>query len=260
LAPPPQKMTKPDLQIPVDPVEGRSGIPKPEVAAPAPQKPVDRLDHLGKRQLDGSARQSAQPFPHAVQGLGRGHELEIPPARHEPTAITATGKAQKVQALPRYAQVHRPGFVPVLEPELRLQLGLAAQLPSQQGDFQGQTGLRFKPFFRRGASAQAGFPPLMKTRSKSCPLAPRGLAASSLLWAGPTPGQDRKAGYGFPAPFELGLPVALPALPGLPGSLTILRIPAATTPDGPTPCSCYPLAPIAGFPTSWEGRRRHDLY
>jgi len=40
------------------------------------------------------------------------------------------------------------------------------------------------------------------------------------------------AGYGFPAPFGLGLPVALPALPGLPGSLTILWIHAASNHPG----------------------------
>jgi len=33
-------------------------------------------------------------------------------------------------------------------------------------------------------------------------------------------------------------------------------MPPPTTPDGPTPRSCYPLAPVAGFPISWEGRRR----
>jgi len=107
-------------------------------------------------------------------------------------------------------------------------LGLTAQFPSQKRGFQD----RRDPFFRRGHFVQAVLPLLMKTRSKSCPLAPRGLAASSLLWAGPTPGQDRKAGYGFPAPFGLGLPVALPALPGLPGSLTVLWIHAASNHPG----------------------------
>ena len=107
-------------------------------------------------------------------------------------------------------------------------LGLTAQFPSQKRGFQDQRD----PFFRRGHYVQAVLPPLMKTRSKSCPLAPRGLAASTLLWAGPTPGQDRKAGYGFPAPFGLGLPVALPALPGLPGSLTVLWIHAASNHPG----------------------------
>ena len=32
-------------------------------------------------------------------------------------------------------------------------------------------------------------------------------------------------------------------------------MPPPTTPDGPVPRSCYPLAPVAGFPISWEGRR-----
>ena len=36
-------------------------------------------------------------------------------------------------------------------------------------------------------------------------------------------------------------------------------VPPPTTPDGPAPRSCYPLAPVAGFPISWEGRRRQDL-
>ena len=67
-------------------------------------------------------------------------------------------------------------------------LGLTAQFPSPKRGFQDQRD----PFFRRGHYVQAVLPPLMKTRAKSCPLAPRGLAASSLLWAGPAPGQDRK--------------------------------------------------------------------
>jgi len=37
-------------------------------------------------------------------------------------------------------------------------------------------------------------------------------------------------------------------------------MPPPTTPDGPAPRSCYPMAPVAGFPISWEGRRRQDLY
>jgi len=46
------------------------------------------------------------------------------------------------------------------------------------------------------AKAEAGCPLLMKTGSKSCPLAPRGLAASTLLRANPAPSQARQAGYG----------------------------------------------------------------
>ena len=72
----------------------------------------------------------------------------------------------------------------------------------------------------------------MKTRSKSCPLAPRVVTASTLLWAGPTPGQDRKAGYEFPASFGVQLPAALPVLPGLPGSLAVLWIRAASNHPG----------------------------
>jgi hypothetical protein len=82
--------------------------------------------------------------------------------------------------------------------ELRFLLGLMAQFPAQLRNFQGQTGFRFKPFVRSGTIAQAVFPLLLKTRSKSCPLVPWGLAASSLLRAGPTPGQNRMAGYVFP--------------------------------------------------------------
>jgi hypothetical protein len=107
-------------------------------------------------------------------------------------------------------------------------LGLTAQFPSQKRGFQDQ---RY-PFFRRGHYVQAVLPLLMKTRSKSCPLAPRGLAASTLLWAGPTPGRNGKAGYGFPASLGLGLPAALPVPPGLPGSLTILWIRAASNHPG----------------------------
>jgi hypothetical protein len=107
-------------------------------------------------------------------------------------------------------------------------LGLTAQFPSQKRGFQDQKD----PFFRNGTYVQAVLPPLMKTRSKSCPLAPRGLAASSLLWAGPTPGQDRKASYVFPASLGLGLPAALPVLPGLPGSLAVLWIHAASKHPG----------------------------
>ena len=59
-------------------------------------------------------------------------------------------------------------------------LGLTAQFPAQLRNFQGQTGFRFDSFFRRGTLVQAAFPLLLKTRSKSCPLAPRGLAASRL--------------------------------------------------------------------------------
>jgi hypothetical protein len=108
--------------------------------------------------------------------------------------------------------------------ELRFLLGLIAQFPAQLRNFQGHTGFRFDQFFRRGTIVQAVFPLLLKTRSKSCPLAPRGLAASTLLWAGPTPGQNRKASYVFLDSLGLGLPAALPVLPGLPGSLTILWI------------------------------------
>ena len=128
-------------------------------------------------------------------------------------------------------------------------LGLTAQFSSQKRGFQDQ---RY-PFFRRGHFVQAVLPFLMKTRSKSCPLAPRGLAAvQRTLWAGPTPGQDRKAGYGFPAPFGLGLPVALPALPGLPGSLTILWIHATSNHPG-RPAATLLLSHGAG------GRLPHKL-
>jgi hypothetical protein len=113
-----------------------------------------------------------------------------------------------------------------------LLLGLTAQFPAQLRNFQGHTGFRFEPFFRRGTIVQAEFPLLLKTRSKSCPLAPRGLAVSWLLWAGPTPGQNRSAGYVFPASFGHGLPVALPFLPGLPGSPTVLWIHAASNHPG----------------------------
>ena len=113
-----------------------------------------------------------------------------------------------------------------------LLLGLTAQFPAQLRNYQGHTGFRFEPFFRRGTFVQAEFPLLLKTRSKSCPLAPRELAASLLLWAGPTPDQDSKAGYEFPAPFGLRLPAALPVLPGLPGSPTVLWIHAASKHPG----------------------------
>jgi hypothetical protein len=116
--------------------------------------------------------------------------------------------------------------------ELRFSLGLMAQFPAQLRNFQGHTGFRFDHFFRRGTIVQAVFPLLLKTRSKSCPLAPRGLAASWLLWAGPTPGQDSKTGYGFPASLGLGLPAALPVLPGLPGSPAVLWIHAASIHPG----------------------------
>ena len=111
-------------------------------------------------------------------------------------------------------------------------LGHTAQFPARLGNFQGQTGFQFGPFFRRGTIVQAAFPLLLKTRSKSCPLAPRRLAASTLLWAGPTPGQSRMAGYVFPASLGLGLPAALPVLPGLPGSLAVLWIHAASIHPG----------------------------
>ncbi len=115
---------------------------------------------------------------------------------------------------------------------VRFLLGLTAQFPAQLRNFRGQTRFRFEPFFRTGTIVQAVFPLLLKTRSKSCPLAPRGLAASWLLWAGPTPGQNRMASYVFPASLGLGLPAALPVLPGLPGSLTILWIHAASIHPG----------------------------
>jgi hypothetical protein len=99
-------------------------------------------------------------------------------------------------------------------------------------NFQGQTGCRFEPLFRSGTIVQAVFPLLLKTRSKPCPLAPRGLAASRLLWAGPTPGQNRMAGYVLPTSFGHGLPAALPVLPVLPGSPAVLWIHAASIPPG----------------------------
>jgi len=137
-------------------------------------------------------------------------------------------------------------------PELRLQFGLTAQFPSQVRKLRGHTGFRFKPFFRSGTLVQAAFSPLTKTRSKSCPLAPRGLAASTLLWAGPTPGRSRMAGYGFPTSFEQGLPVALPVLPGLPGSPTVLWIHAASNHPG-RPGATLLLSHGAG------GRLPHNL-
>ena len=139
-----------------------------------------------------------------------------------------------------------------LEPELRLQLGLTAQFPSPQGDFQGQTGLRFKPFFRNGTSAQAGFPPLMKTRSKSCPLAPRGLTAAALLWAGPTPGRNGQAGDGFPTPPWVRATGCPTRSAGLPGSPAVLWIHAASNHPG-RPGATLLLSPGAG------GRLPHQL-
>lgn len=101
----------------------------------------------------------------------------------------------------------------------------------------------------------------MKTRSKSCPLAPRGLAASSLLWAGPTPGQNRVASYGFLAPFGLELPVALPIMPGLPGSLAVLWIHAASKHPG-RPSITLLLSNDAGgrLPQPFEGSPSASKY
>jgi len=113
LAPRPQKTTKADLQIPIDLAEGRTGVAKTELAAPASQKPVDPPHYLRKRQVDFSARQPTQPLPHSIQRFGRGNYVQIPPASHEPTAIKAKGKTQKIQALPFLAQVDNPSLFPV---------------------------------------------------------------------------------------------------------------------------------------------------
>jgi len=137
-------------------------------------------------------------------------------------------------------------------------LGIMAQFPSQKRDFHDPQG----PFFRRGTfSVQAALPPLMKTRSKSCPFAPRGLAASSLLWASPTPGQNRSAGYGFPTAVGLELPVALPVLPGLPGSPAVLWIHAASKHPG-RPSITLLLSDDAGgrLPHPFEGSPSANKY
>jgi len=100
LAPCPQQATKPDLQKPVDLLEGPTGVAKAEAAAPTTQKPVDPPDHRRGRQPDICARQPTPPLPDAIQRPGRRHDVEIPPTDHEPAAIITKGTARKSRLSP----------------------------------------------------------------------------------------------------------------------------------------------------------------
>jgi len=104
---------------------------------------------------------------------------------------------------------------------------------------------------------QAALHSLLVAHSQSRPFAPRGLAASSLLWACPTSDRSRAAAYDFAATVERGLRLPTPA--DLPGSLTLPCVRATPNHPGP-PCACtrslcrerHPGIPSSGLPHRYQ--------
>src|SRR5450759_2229828 len=95
-------------------------------------------------------------------------------------------------------------IVQSVKPELRLLLGLLAQLLSQQREFVwGSVSTRLflqgfdkLPFFRNRIFVQAVLLPSYSSNvSSEAPWLHGRYPASSLLWASPTPGQNRSLGY-----------------------------------------------------------------
>ncbi len=146
---------------------------------------------------------------------------------------------------------------------VRFLLGLVAQFLPQEGDFRAQAKLLPCPFsrsVRQTCVLQAELPPLSETRSKSCPFAPRELprfnTTMSRSDSRPEPHrglciplQRLDSGYLLPCPSRRASQVPW---------LSLEYMPSPNTPGGPTQRSCYPIAPVAGFPINLEGRHRQS--
>src|SRR5664280_2424874 len=126
-----------------------------------------------------------------------------------------------------------------VKPKLRFLLGLLAQLPSQQREFIWASvstrlfiqGFDMHPFFRSRIFVQAVLLPSYSSNASSeAPLLHGRYPASSLVWASPTPGQDRPSVMYSLGPLGSGYP--FPALPGLPGSSTDLSLRAVPNHPG----------------------------
>src|SRR6266571_1864823 len=103
------------------------------------------------------------------------------------------------------------------------------------------------PFSRNRIFVQAALLSSYSSHASSeAPLLHGRYPASSLVWASPTPGQDRSLGYVFPRAVGVRLP--FPALPGLPGSSTDLFLRAVPNHRGRSDgCLLIASPPITGF-------------
>jgi hypothetical protein len=108
--------------------------------------------------------------------------------------------------------------------------------PTQNREF-GGAGPWPGAFTRiRWFTHQAALHSLLGAHSQSRPFAPRGLAASSLLWARPTSDRGRATAYVFAATVGSGLRLPTPA--DLPGSSTFLSVRAVPNhPGSPRACT-----------------------
>src|SRR5450631_3039829 len=135
-----------------------------------------------------------------------------------------------------------------VKPELRLLLGLLAQLLSQQREFIWASvstrlfiqGFDMHPFFRRGNLFQAVLLSSYSCNSSSAaPLLHGRSRAAPLVWASPPPGQDRPL-----VMYSLGPLGSFPSPPCRVSQVPRLIYPCAlspTTPEGPaSACSLLP--------------------
>lgn len=126
-------------------------------------------------------------------------------------------------------------------------LGLLAQFLSQERDIRAQAELQPCPLFRSGSNCtklQAGLPPLIETRSKSCPFAPRELLRFSATMGRSDSRRVCITGYAFPACIRTRAtcrpvrPAGSPRFPGAPLSTCRLQTPRATRHEAPVVLPC----------------------
>ena len=141
--------------------------------------------------------------------------------------------------------------------------GLVAKFLPQERDFRARAKLLTCPLFRSGRCfiyLQAGLPPLLETRSKSCPFAPRALPRfiTTMSRSDSRPEPNRRLcipSHRLDSDHLLSYPFRrVSQVPWL----SFEYMPSPNTPGGMARRSCCPIAPLAGFPIRLEGRHRRS--
>jgi hypothetical protein len=101
------------LHIPIDFLEGNSGVPKSEIVPPADQEAINLTNHLlnrGRYPSDGHVVYlGARPF----QAFLRGNDIQVPAGSMQ-TAIKPEGKTKEVKTAPHLLQANGSIGRPVL--------------------------------------------------------------------------------------------------------------------------------------------------
>jgi len=77
LAPRPQKVTQPDLHIPVHLAAGQAGMAKAEIIAPAAQKSVQSPDQCLQRGVNPTTGHFPQSLPYPIHRFGRRNNIKV---------------------------------------------------------------------------------------------------------------------------------------------------------------------------------------